>query len=132
MKRLLLLAGLLTLAAASYAEPITTQSPAAVNQDMPAGSPPYLMIKRVPYGSGTPTVGVTDGYEMATPVTNGLYHVPGYMPYGIEAEAVEPRVIALPCKRATMVGQTVWACDGYTITPNLGRGENILIKPIFQ
>jgi hypothetical protein len=132
MTRLLLLVGLLTLATASYADPIGVQPATAVNDGMPAGYPAFLYIERVPFGSGTPAVGVTSGYEKATPVSGGLYHVPGYLPYGVEADTVEPRVVRLPCAKAVVDGQAAWACKGYAITPDLGRGENILIQPLFQ
>lgn len=132
MKRLLLLAGLLVYAGISLADPISVQTPTAVNDGMPKNYPAYIMVERVPFGSGTPAVGATDGYEMATPVAGGLYHVPGYLPYGVEAESVPVRVVRVPCVKATMVGQVVWACKGYAVTPELGRGENIFISPEFK
>jgi hypothetical protein len=131
MKRLLLLAGLLAICGLSYGDPIATQSPVAVNDGPPSGYPMQIMIQRVPFGSGTPSVGVTDGYEAAPYVTSGLYHVPGYLPYGVEPEAVPPRVVTVNCHIGSFAGHTTWYCNGYSITPDLGRGENILIQPVF-
>lgn len=132
MKRLLAILVLLSIGTVTHAATIETQSPTAVNDGLPKGYPTFLFIERVPFGSGTPAVGATNGYERATHVANGLYHVPGYLPYGIEAEAVTPRVVRLPCVRASMNTQSVWVCKGYAVTPDIGRGENILIQPEFQ
>lgn len=132
MKRFLLFLYTLVLLNVDVAAQVVQPQPQAVNADVPPGYPSVLYVKRVPLGSGTPAVGVAEGYEQATYVRDGLYHVPGYLPYGPDAWSVEPRVVSLVCHQDVLSGKSVWECNGYSVNPGLGRGENILINPIFQ
>jgi hypothetical protein len=101
------------------------------------GEPPYIYVQNVPLGSGVPQVGATVGFSRADYVRDGLYHVPGYLPYTPSADT-PAQVIQLRCKRvldhSTREGDPplayTWMCDGYSINPQIGRGENILIQPI--
>lgn len=117
MKRLLLV--LLLVSGAARADGIT------VDSSPPAGMPKYIYVQNVPLGSGIPQVGVTSGASRADYVRDGLYHVPGYLPYTPSADT-PAQVIQLPCKRIS----DTWICDGYSINPQIGRGENILIQPV--
>lgn len=97
------------------------------NGGMPKGFPATIQVKRVPLGSGVPSSGYTSGYDTAVAVGDGLYSVPGYLPYSPTGMTIYPRVITVACRA---IG--TWVCDGYSVTPDLGRGEYILIKPDFQ
>jgi hypothetical protein len=82
-------------------------------------------VLKVQLGSGIPNaVAQNDSlFEPAVNMGNGLYHVPGYMPYYPTAASIWPRVVQVHCN-------TQQECDGYTVTPGLGRGEYVFIQPI--
>ena len=76
-------------------------------------------IQRTPFGSGTPDL---SGYENAKPVNGlGVWHVPQYLPGFPTAATVWPRVVSVRCKGGL--------CEGYVITPELGRGEYLFVVP---
>src|SRR5882672_1998852 len=103
MKQLLLTALLCGTALAAQAQE------ALSNGGMPPGYPQSIMVARVPFGSGVPSPGVTDGYSPATPVADGLYHVPGYLPLQSTAGVIWPRVVDVRCNQ----DGDVWYCNGY-------------------
>ena len=62
------------------------------------------------------------GTENALPVGSlGVWHVPQYLPGYPTAATIWPRVIFLQC--------TADLCAGYTITPEVGRGEYLFFVP---
>jgi len=120
MKRLLFLA--FSLASASvFSQEVMS------NGGMPVGDPASIEVANVPMGSGVPSGGQTIGYSEATPVSDGLYEVPGFLPYDPSAGTVWPRVVDVRCidKAGT------WYCTGYHIDGVLGRGEDIYVRPVF-
>lgn len=98
-----------------------------VNGWMPPYSPASIEVANVPMGSGVPSAGQTTGYSEATPVSDGLYQVPGYLPYQSTASALWPRVVDVQCHNKA----GIWYCTGYRIDGVLGRGENIYVRPEF-
>jgi hypothetical protein len=55
---------------------IDPNQPTLSNGGMPEGYPDFIFVKRVPLGSGTPSVGVTTGYEKAQAVSGaGVFAV---------------------------------------------------------
>ena len=136
MKRFLLM--LLLVSSAVQAQVSwTAEQGLTVDGQPPAGMPKYIYVQNVPLGSGVPQVGATSGVSRADYVRDGLYHVPGYLPYTPSADT-PAQVIQLPCKRvldhSSRAGDPpllyTFVCDGYTINPQIGRGENILIQPV--
>ena len=127
MKRLLLLLLLASSAAHAQASWSSTAQGIAVDDQPPAGMPKYIYVQNVPLGSGVPQVGAASGFTRADYVRDGLYHVPGYLPYTPSVDT-PAQVIQLPCKR--LPDHSAVICDGYTINPQIGRGENILIQPV--
>lgn len=73
-------------------------------------------------GSGTPGAA---GSTEATPVMDGMYHAPQYMPGSPTAATIYPRVVDVNC---TKVGGMV-KCDGYDWSPDMGRAEYLMIRP---
>lgn len=122
MKQLLFLALFL----ASVSVPTLAQENLS-NGYMPSEYPQHIMVTRVPMGSGVPSPGVTSGYSEALPVSDGLYHVPGYLPYQSTAASLWPRVITVNCKQT----EGTWYCSGYHIDGVLGRGEDVYVRPEF-
>jgi hypothetical protein len=92
----------------------------------PKGWPQTIDIQVEPFGSGPPQAGVSAGYAAAVSVGSGLYHVPNYLPNEPTSLEIDPRVVRVRCDAST----SPWTCDGYTIDPNVDRGEYILIQPI--
>jgi hypothetical protein len=122
MKRLLFVVALAGLANASaFAQEVET------NGGMPVDSPPAIEVANIPMGSGVPSVGQSTGYTEATPVADGLYHVPGYMPYQSTAETIWPRVVNVRCTNK----EGEWYCTGYHVDGVLERGEDIYVRPQF-
>jgi hypothetical protein len=130
LKRALLALALLSTAVAASAQMTATGSPfnGLSNGVFPTGYPPSIYVKHVADGSGTPQPGVYNGYDRADYVGGGLYQVPGYLPYDPSGDSIESRVIELPCHQEAKR----WNCAGYSVTPAVGRGEYILIQPVFQ
>jgi hypothetical protein len=120
MKRFLLLA-LSVISVSAFSQETLT------NGGMPSGDPSDIMVARVPMGSGTPSVGETSGYDEATPVADGLYHVPGFLPYESSAASMWPRVVNVKCH--SQDGE--WYCTGYHIDGVLERGEDVYVRPQF-
>jgi hypothetical protein len=120
MKRLLFLAFSLASVSAFAQETLS-------NGWMPTDSPASIEVANVPGGSGVPSGGQSVGYSEATPVSDGLYQVPGFMPYEPSAGTMWPRVIDVKC----MSKAGVWYCTGYHIDGVLGRGEDIYVRPEF-
>ncbi|MBB4221702.1 hypothetical protein ABL849_15435 [Variovorax sp. 375MFSha3.1] len=89
----------------------TTAAAAAVQQP--------LRVERMNMGSGLQNA---RGTENALPVgALGVWHVPQYLPGYPTAATIWPRVIVIQC--------TEDLCAGYTITPELGRGEYLFFVP---
>lgn len=90
---------------------------------------PSVDVARVPTGSGSPLVLTSkpqsQTYDTAYPVAQNLYQVPGFMPYFPSAGTIWPRVVRVHCRTAN-------DCDGYNITPSLGRGEYIYVQPVID
>jgi hypothetical protein len=84
-----------------------------------------VKVRNVPLGSGAPSNDDTVKFTAATSLGNGLYQAPGYLPYYPTAAALWPRVVQVSC---TADG----VCDGYTITPSIGRGEYVYIQPVIK
>lgn len=97
------------------------------NGGMPPTFPQTIQVVRVPLGSGVPSPGVTKGFSTATPVGDGLYAVPGYLPGSVTAADIPPRVVDVKCVPAS--GE--WYCQGYHIDKLLRRGETIYVRPEF-
>jgi hypothetical protein len=98
------------------------------NGGMLPGDPPVIMVTRVSMGSGIPSPGATGGYSAALPVSDGLYHVPGYLPYESTAASLWPRVVTVQCRQTA----DTWYCSGYHVDGVLGRGEDVYVRPEFQ
>ena len=120
--RIVIPIALMILGAAAHAQEIPS------NGAMPTGFPATIEVARVPYGSGIPSPGRTVGYSTAEPVGDGLYAVPGYLPYDESAANIPPRVVDVKC---TAVAGT-WYCQGYRIDGILLRGESIYVRPRFS
>lgn len=114
------------LLSASLASIIANAEPYLNNGPDNGTNPTVIYVARVPYGSGIPSVGSTDGYDKAEAVGAGLYQVPGYLPGDSDAFSISPRVIRTKC-----VLRSLWYCDGFAVKPSIGRGEYILIQPVF-
>jgi hypothetical protein len=122
MKRLLVLMFALAAASSAVAQEVVS------NGGMPDSFPPLVMVARVPMGSGVPSPGLTAGYSEATPVSDGLYHVPGYLPLQSTAAEIWPRVINVKCRFMS----NEWYCTGYHVDGVLERGEDVYVRPIFE
>jgi hypothetical protein len=84
-------------------------------------------VERLPFGSGTPADGAAAGTEAAQMVIDGLYHVPNYMPGFPTAATVWPRELPVECESEPEDGAS--RCTGYRVTPEVGRGEYIFVRP---
>lgn len=81
-------------------------------------------------GSGTP-VNEASGFENAkvvnnAKVENNILHAPQYMPNYPTAATLWPRVVEVPCTKATNGDLN---CAGYNWNPALGRGEYLFVSP---
>jgi len=85
-------------------------------------------VERLPFGSGTPSDGVTEGTEAADFVADGLYHLPNYLPGFPTAATIWPREVAVECETGQATGKHT--CSGYRMHPVLGRGEYVFIRPV--
>lgn len=82
-----------------------------------------VSIDRTLLGSGTPgAVGV----ENATQWDMDLYHAPQYLPGYPTAATIFPRAIGIMCIQ-TGLGLN---CKGYNWSPEMGRAEYLLIRPV--
>lgn len=91
----------------------------AATSAAPAAVQPTLRVERMNMGSGLQNA---RGTENALPVgALGVWHVPQYLPGYPTAATIWPRVIVIQC--------TEDLCAGYTITPELGRGEYLFFVP---
>ncbi|MGO4606135.1 hypothetical protein AB4142_07350 [Variovorax sp. 2RAF20] len=91
----------------------------AASSAAPAAVQPTLRVERMNMGSGLQNA---RGTENAQPVGSlGVWHVPQYLPGFPTAATIWPRVIVIQC--------TEDLCAGYTITPELGRGEYLFFVP---
>jgi len=89
-------------------------------------NPKYgFAIKKQELGSGEPSKGFTEGLDVAAPVADGFFHVPGSMPGFPTAATLWPRVQPVDCDQ---VGEKI-ICDGYNVNLAQGRGEYIYIQP---
>jgi hypothetical protein len=102
MKKLILIAALIGFAGSVLAQEVT--------------------ITREELGSGQVN---TTGVENATNWDNDIYHAPQYMPGHPTAATLYPRVVDVECTRST----TGLNCKGYHWTPDMGRGEYLMIHP---
>lgn len=68
--------------------------------------------------------------DVATPVFDGLWHAPNYMPQYPTAATLWPRVVEVPCK--TVAAGAALDCGVVTWTPAFegGRGEYVYLKPV--
>lgn len=80
-------------------------------------------IGRQSGGSGSPEF---TGVEQATHWDNDIYHAPQYMPGYPTAATLWPRVVDVDCEE----NGKVLNCNGYHWTPNMGRGEYLMIHPV--
>ncbi|MGH8822168.1 MAG: hypothetical protein ACREWJ_12860 [Rhodoferax sp.] len=81
---------------------------------------PTLKIERVYLGSGLQNA---KGVENASPVGDfGVWFAPQYLPGWPTAATIWPRVVNVQCTKNI--------CDGYAITPEMGRGEYLFFRPI--
>jgi hypothetical protein len=91
----------------------------AATSAAPAAVQSTLRVERMNMGSGLQNA---RGTENALPVgALGVWHVPQYLPGYPTAATIWPRVIVIQC--------TEDLCAGYTITPELGRGEYLFFVP---
>jgi hypothetical protein len=116
MKKLFALLTVLAASAVQAQEGLNT-----LNDEAQSAS---VKIRAVPLGSGTPSIGALNAgsYTNARSLGNGLYQVPGYMPGYPTAATIFPRVVQVRCGAD--------GCEGYTITPAIGRGEYVFVQPI--
>lgn len=84
-------------------------------------------VERMPFGSGTPAVGETEGTQDVEYVADGLYHVPNYLPGHPTAATIWPREVPVKCTRERDTQHRV--CSGYSVVPAVGRGEYIFVRP---
>lgn len=84
-------------------------------------------VERLPFGSGTPGAAGMTGTEAASPVADGLYHVPNHMPGFPTAATIWPRELPLECEVDPASGEPT--CHGYRVLPTVGRGEYIFVRP---
>jgi hypothetical protein len=82
-------------------------------------------------GSGTPSIRNVGGLENATvvdnaKVENNVLHAPQYMPQYPTAATIWPRVVEVPCTKATSGDLN---CAGYDWNPAMGRGEYLFVSP---
>jgi hypothetical protein len=103
MKKLILLAALIGIAGSVLAQEVT--------------------IERQPLGSGQPE---HSGYENAQKWDNNIYHAPQYMLGYPTAAVLYPRVLDVQCVQTS----TGLKCKGYVGSPDIGRGEYLMIRPI--
>lgn len=82
-----------------------------------------VTITREALGSGQVN---STGVENATKWDNDIYHAPQYMPGYPTAATIFPRVVDVQCSKST----TGLKCKGYNWTPELGRGEYLMIHPV--
>ena len=80
-------------------------------------------IERAPLGSGQPG---ESGFEAAVAVTEGLYHVPQYLPGYPTAAVIWPRAIRIQCRE----NAGVLRCEGYRWSPAMGRAEYLYFVPV--
>lgn len=86
-----------------------------------------VQVENAAIGSGDPAATAPVGTTTATPVADGVYHVPSYMPGFPTSARIDPRVVQVPCTRA---GGAV-VCQGFNVNTEVtGRGEYLLIQPI--
>ena len=82
-------------------------------------------ISREELGSGSPEL---KGLENAQRWDNDIFHAPQYMPGFPTAATLWPRIVDVRCDKTA----TGLNCDGYHWTPDLGRGEYLMIHPIIR
>lgn len=82
-------------------------------------------VSREELGSGSPEL---KGMENATRWDNDIFHAPQYMPGFPTAATLWPRIVDVRCDKTA----TGLNCDGYHWTPDLGRGEYLMIHPIIK
>jgi hypothetical protein len=83
-----------------------------------------VSIGNVQLGSGTPG---EQGKEPAVPWESNISHAAQYLPGYPTAAVIFPRVVEVKCD--SVDGKLI-NCDGYTWTPNMGRAEYLMIKPV--
>lgn len=83
-----------------------------------AAMTPAPRVERLPFGSGLQNATGTENAELVGDF--GVWHVPQYLPGYPTAAPIWPRVIELRCVNGV--------CAGYTITPELGRGEYLFFR----
>jgi len=103
MKKLILIAALISIAGSVTAQQVT--------------------ISREAIGSGQPNA---SGFENATKWSNDVYHAPQFMPGYPTSATLFPRIVDVQCTKTV----TVLKCKGYNWTPDMGRGEYLMIHPI--
>lgn len=81
-----------------------------------------VTVKQTNLGSGMPG---QSGTTEATPVMDGMYHAPQYMPGHPTAATIYPRVVDVECSK----DGAVLNCDGYNYEASLGRTEYLLVRP---
>ena len=81
-----------------------------------------MAVRNTVLGSGTPGV---EGSTEATPVADGMFHAPQFLPGSPTSATIYPRVIDVNC---TQVGSML-NCDGYNWSPDMGRAEYLMVRP---
>lgn len=86
-----------------------------------------VQIQRNEFGTGTP--GAAQGFDKATPWTEGsdIYVVPQYLPGYPTAATIWPRVIDVDCEQTDARSPT--NCKGFNWLPEMGRAEYLMIRP---
>ena len=80
-------------------------------------------VTRESLGSGQPEL---SGTEQTTKWDNNVFHAPQYMPGYPTAATLYPRVIDVPCLQTG----TTLQCKGYNWSPDMGRGEYLMVRPV--
>lgn len=85
-----------------------------------------VSIQRQPLGSGVPGA---NGVEQTLPLPGGVFHAPQYLPGFPTASTIFPRVVNVECVEQPSGSLN---CAGYNWTPDMGRAEYLLVRPIVK
>lgn len=84
-----------------------------------------VTIKYEELGSGVPE---SNSPENAVRWDNDIFHAPQYLPGYPTSASLWPRLVDVLCAKH----DKILTCDGYHWTPDLGRGEYLMIHPVIK
>lgn len=82
-----------------------------------------VTVMRNELGSGAQGI---SGFEIAGKWDNNIFHAPQFMPGHPTAATLWPRVVDVECVKIS----TGLRCKGYNWSPDMGRGEYLMIRPV--